>query len=119
MRFPDVHRFCFLIQKPFYRVPRFWHTDYPAEKTATHICGPRHTLIRGDFLAIVQTDLPMTSERYVQTLRQLGDAYPFLKTEILTTTAFGRPVYAIKIGDGDRNVQIGRASCRERVFNTV
>ena len=77
---------------------------HPAKKTAAHICVPRHTLRRGDFLAIVQTDLPMTSERYAQTLRQLGDAYPFLKTEILTTTAFGRPVYAIKIGDGDRNV---------------
>jgi len=55
-------------------------------------------------LAIVRTDVPMTSELYVQTIQELAEAYPFLKTEVLTTTAFGRPVYAIEIGDGDREV---------------
>ena len=46
----------------------------------------------------------MTSERYRQTVQQLAEAYPFLKAEVLTPTAFGRPLYAIKIGDGDREV---------------
>ena len=55
-------------------------------------------------MAIVRTDVPMTSELCDETIRQLADAYPFLKTEVLTTTAFGRPVFAIKIGDGDRDV---------------
>jgi len=55
-------------------------------------------------LAIVQTDIPMTSELSEKTIQALAKAYPFLKTAILTTTAFGRPVYAVKIGEGDRQV---------------
>jgi len=55
-------------------------------------------------LAIVRTDIPMTSEAYEQTIRKLADTYPFLKIEKLTATAFGRPIYAIEIGDGDREV---------------
>ena len=34
----------------------------------------------------------------------LIDAYPFLRTEVLTTTAFGRPVQTLVIGEGDRKV---------------
>ena len=107
MRLSDVHCSLFLLGRHSIGCPGFSIPIIrlrPAEKTAAHICVPHHTLIRGDFLAIVQTDVPMTSERYAQTLRQLADTYPFLKTEILTNTAFGRPVYAIKIGDGERNV---------------
>ena len=55
-------------------------------------------------MAIVRTDIPMTSELYEQTIRRLAEAYPFLKTDILTRTAFGRPIYTIDIGDGDREV---------------
>ena len=63
-----------------------------------------HTITRGDFLAIVRTDVPMTSELCEETVRKLVDAYPFLRTEVLTTTAFGRPVQAVVIGQGDRKV---------------
>ena len=55
-------------------------------------------------MAIVRTDIPMTSELYEQTIRRLAEAYPFLKTDILTRTAFGRPLYTIEVGDGDREV---------------
>ena len=55
-------------------------------------------------MAIVPTNVPMTSQLYSQTIQQLAEAYPFLKTAVLTTTAFGRPVYAIRIGEGDRHV---------------
>ena len=55
-------------------------------------------------MSIVRTDIPMTSEIYEQTIRELAKAYPFLEIEKLTTTAFGRPLYAIEIGDGDREV---------------
>ena len=55
-------------------------------------------------MAIVRTDIPMTSELCEQTIQKLAEAYSFLETEVLTTTAFGRPVYAIEIGDGDREV---------------
>ena len=55
-------------------------------------------------MAIVPTDRPMTSALCEQTIRQLLDTYPFLKSETLTTTAFGRPVQTLVIGDGDREV---------------
>lgn len=64
----------------------------------------QHILVRGDFLAIVQTNVPMTSRLCQQTIEQLQKEYPFLERSILTTTAFGRPVYTIEIGDGDREV---------------
>ena len=55
-------------------------------------------------MAIVRTDIPMTSELYEQTIRRLAEAYPFLETDVLTRTAFGRPLYTIQGGDGDREV---------------
>jgi len=55
-------------------------------------------------LAIVRTDIPMTSERCEQTIRKLAETYPFLETEKLTTTAFGRPIFTIEVGEGDREV---------------
>ena len=46
----------------------------------------------------------MTSALCEQTVRALTDRYPFLRTEVLTTTAFGRPVQTLVIGEGDRQV---------------
>ena len=46
----------------------------------------------------------MTSALCEETVRKLVDAYPFLRTELLTTTAFGRPVQTVVIGQGDRKV---------------
>ena len=54
-------------------------------------------------MAIVQTTVPMTSALCEQTIRKLAEAYPFLEVEKLTTTAFGRPVYAIEFGAGTTN----------------
>ena len=55
-------------------------------------------------MAIVRTDVPMTSALCEETILRLAEAYPFLRTEVLTTTAFGRPVRTLTIGDGDRRV---------------
>ena len=55
-------------------------------------------------MSIVQTDVPMTSDRVESALRALSEAYPFLETELLARTAFGRPVYAVTVGQGDRRV---------------
>ena len=55
-------------------------------------------------MAIVRTDIPMTSALCEDTIRQLLDAYPFLRSEVLTTTAFGRPVQTLVIGEGERQV---------------
>ena len=37
-------------------------------------------------------------------IRQLTETYPFVRSEILTTTAFGRPVQTLVIGNGPRKV---------------
>ncbi len=55
-------------------------------------------------MAIVQTDVPMTSALLEQNIRQLTETYPFLESEVITTTAFGRPVLALEIGEGEREV---------------
>ena len=58
--------------------------------------------MRGDFLAIVKTDIPMCSQLCQQTIRELVKAYPFIESKVLTTTAFGRPVLAQEFGSGER-----------------
>ncbi len=55
-------------------------------------------------MAIVKTDVPMTSELLNQTIDELLRAYPFLRSEILTTTAFDRPVRTLVVGSGERKV---------------
>ena len=60
-------------------------------------------------MAIVRTDIPMTSALCEDTIRQLLDAYPFLESETLTTTAFGRPVQTLVIGEGERQVVFSAA----------
>ncbi len=55
-------------------------------------------------MSIVKTDVPMTSELLNQTIDELLRTYPFLRSEILTTTAFGRPVRTLVIGNGERKV---------------
>ena len=55
-------------------------------------------------MAIVKTDVPMTSELCNETIDALLETYPFLRSETLTTTAFGRPVRTLVIGSGDRKV---------------
>ena len=55
-------------------------------------------------MAIVRTDVPMTSALCEETVKQLAEAYPFIETEVLTTTAFGRPVWAMELGEGERKV---------------
>lgn len=46
----------------------------------------------------------MTSALCGEIIQQLVAAYPALRTEVLTTTAFGRPVQTLSVGDGPRKV---------------
>ena len=55
-------------------------------------------------MSIVRTDLPMTSALCGETIRALVARYPFLRTRSLGTTAFGRPLEAVVIGQGQRRV---------------
>ena len=53
---------------------------------------------------IVDTTKPITSAAAEAMLAQLVVTYPFLRTELLATTAFGRPVTTLVIGTGPRKV---------------
>ena len=55
-------------------------------------------------MAIVRTDIPMTSELCSETILKLVEAYPFLRSELLTTTAFQRPIRTLVVGEGERKV---------------
>lgn len=55
-------------------------------------------------MPIVKTDVAMTSQLNDQIIRELVQTYPFLRTELLTNTAFGRPVRTLVIGSGPRKV---------------
>ena len=46
----------------------------------------------------------MTSSLCEKTIRELTNAYPFLVSEKLTDTAYGRPITALSIGRGGRRV---------------
>lgn len=55
-------------------------------------------------MSIVPTSEPMTSALAVQSVERLTAHYPFIRSETIGTTAFGRPVWAMRIGTGDRRV---------------
>ena len=53
-------------------------------------------------MAIVKTDVPMTAALCEQTILELVKTYPFLRTELLTETAFGRKIRTLVLGKGKR-----------------
>ena len=55
-------------------------------------------------MAIVKTDVPMTSALCNEIIQELTQTYPFLRSELLTTTAFNRPVRTLVAGNGPRKV---------------
>ncbi len=55
-------------------------------------------------MPIVNTDAPITSESCDRMIRELVEAYPFCRTELLATTAFQRPIRTLVIGSGPRKV---------------
>ena len=55
-------------------------------------------------MGIVKTDVPMTAALCSQTIDALAEVYPCCRQEVLTKTAFGRPMKALVIGSGERKV---------------
>ena len=55
-------------------------------------------------MAIVRTDVPITSAENQRVITELVRTYPFLRTEVLTNTAFQRPVSTLVAGNGPRKV---------------
>ncbi|MBE6960002.1 MAG: gamma-D-glutamyl-meso-diaminopimelate peptidase [Ruminococcaceae bacterium] len=55
-------------------------------------------------MSIVRTDVPMTSRLCEETIDRLLEAYPFCRSETLTTTVFDRPIRTLVIGRGPKRV---------------
>ena len=55
-------------------------------------------------MAIVNTQVPVTSQSCQEMIRQLADTYPDIRTEVLGRTAFQRPISALVLGSGQRQV---------------
>ena len=53
---------------------------------------------------IVDTSVPITAASCDQMIQDIVRTYPFCRTELLTTTAFQRPVRTLVIGTGPRKV---------------
>ena len=60
-------------------------------------------------MAIVRTDIPMTWSLCRDTIEKLVQAYPSCRSEVLTTTAYGRDVRTLVIGSGARRVLFSAA----------
>ena len=52
----------------------------------------------------VNTSVPITSEENDRILLQLVNTYPFCRSEIIATTAYGRPVRTLAWGNGPRKI---------------
>ena len=55
-------------------------------------------------MAIVRTDIPITSQSCDAMIQQIVNTYPFCTTEVIGTTAFGRSLRTLVIGSGPRKV---------------
>ena len=55
-------------------------------------------------MPIVNTTVPMTPALCVQTIESITARYPFCRSELLTRTAFDRPIRTLVIGNGPRKV---------------
>ena len=55
-------------------------------------------------MEIVNTTAPITSASCDEMIRRLLEKYPFCRSEILTNTAFQRPIRTLVIGNGPRKV---------------
>ena len=55
-------------------------------------------------MAIVNTTVPITAESCDRMIQEIVRTYPFCRSEVLTTTAFQRPIRTLVIGNGERKV---------------
>ena len=55
-------------------------------------------------MAIVRTDVPITSASCEEMILKIVKTYPFCRTEVIGTSAYGRPLRTLVIGTGPRKV---------------
>ncbi len=92
-----------------YKIARQYGTTVRAIQTANPSVDPRRLSV-GQYLIvpfgfpIVPTDLPFTSELLGICIQGLLARYPFLTQRTVTTTAYGRRVSVLRMGEGARSV---------------
>lgn len=92
----------------FYSIARQIGTTVQAILTANPKQNPSALKV-GQYLtvpygfSVVPTDLPFTTEVLDISIQGLLARYPYISKETIATTAYGRPVYALKIGQGRRS----------------
>lgn len=93
----------------FFRLAQQYGTSVQAILTANPDLDPKRLSI-GQYLIIpfgfpvVPTDLPFTSELLELCIHGLTVRYPFITQRRIATTAYGRAVRVLKIGQGDRSL---------------
>ena len=55
-------------------------------------------------MPIVNTTQPITAARCEEYILRIVETYPFCQTEVITETAFSRPIRTLVIGNGPRKV---------------
>ena len=55
-------------------------------------------------MPIVNTNVPITAKSCDDMILAIVESYPFCRTEVITNTAFGRPLRTLVIGNGPRKV---------------
>ncbi len=55
-------------------------------------------------MPIVNTDIPITAQSANRMLLELAQQYPFCRTEVIATTAYGRSIRTLVLGTGSRQV---------------
>lgn len=93
----------------YYSIARQFSTTTGAITTAnpgidSRRLRPGQYLIVPYSFPVVPTDIPFTSELLTLCVEGLTMRYPFLSSRKLTTTAYGRPVFLLKLGEGRRSV---------------
>ena len=93
----------------YYKIARQYGTTVRAILTANPSQDPRRLRV-GQYLIVpfgfpvVPTDLPFTSELLDVCVRGLTARYPFISRRTIATTAYGRPVTLLKLGNGQRSL---------------
>lgn len=93
----------------YYKIARAFGSTVRAILTANPNQNP-NLLIPGQYLnvpfgfPVVPTDIPFTSELLQVCIQGLLVRYPFVSQRTIATTAYGRPVTALRIGEGPHSV---------------
>jgi len=93
----------------FYRIARQFGTTVKAIRTANPSSDPRRLSV-GQYLnvpfgfPVVPTDIPFTSEVLNVCIQGLIARYPFLSQRTIATTAYGRRVTLLRMGNGTKSV---------------